>query len=273
MHNALRSHIEAKVADAVLDTSPFPHFIVEKFFPDDIYKDILRYNPFKSNHGQEWLDRQSSANVSSKTPYYARKQINFHKDDVFNAPPAEQQFWKEIKDCFLSDNWFVRLVFSKYPDYFIIRYGDLTKESDFFSLLNKEFFLQRHEPGFYIGPHTDIPTRVFTCIFSFAEREGFEEYGTQLLAHKDRLTRCWGCDHYTQDNFIVKKVAPYKPNNVFLFFKTRQSFHSVRAITDEVPNQRYGMQFQYWEQQGGLLRDLSVPQLMHFRRYKADKDA
>jgi hypothetical protein len=269
MRDDIRKHIESRFAEAALEKSPFPHFTIEKFFPDDVYGNILRYNPFKTNYGQEWLDRNSSSNVSARTPYHARKQINFHKNDVFNAPPAEQQFWKEIKDCFLADNWFERLVFQKFPDYFMLRFGDLTKEPDFFSLLNKELFLQRHEPGFHIGPHTDIPTRVFTCIFSFAEREGFEEYGTQLLVHKDRLTRCWGCDHYGPDDFTVKKVAPYKPNNFFLFFKTRQSFHSVKAITEDVPNQRYGMQFQYWEHPAGLFRDLSVPQLMHFKRYKA----
>lgn len=266
MLNVIRNHIETKVSQATLEISPFPHLIIENFFPDDVYKDILRFNPFKANYGKEWLDRSQSARVSSKTPYFARKQINFHRNDEFDAPATEQAFWKNIKDCFLLDNWFERLIFKKYPEYFTLRFGDLTQAPDFFQLLNKELFLQRHEPGFYIGPHTDIPSRIFTCIFAFAESEGFEEYGTQMLVHKDRLARCWGCDHYAPDDFIVKKIAPYKPNNFFLFFKTRQSFHSVRAITEEVPNQRYGMQFQFWEQPTGLFRDLSVPHLMHFKR-------
>ena len=76
------------------------------------------------------------------------------------------------------------------------------------------------------------------------------------------LIRCWGNDHYAPDNFVVKGIAPYKPNNFLLFFKTRQSFHSVKAITNEVPNQRYGMQFQFYEPGNGLFKDLSVPDLM-----------
>jgi hypothetical protein len=111
-----------------------------------------------------------------------------------------------------------------------------------------------------------VGTRVFTCIFSFAEREGFEEYGTELLAHKDKLVRCWGNDHYKPDDFVVKKIAPYKPNNFLLFFKTRQSFHSVKAITNDVPNQRYGMQFQFYEPAGGVFKDLSVPDLMMIKQ-------
>jgi hypothetical protein len=85
-------------------------------------------------------------------------------------------------------------------------------------MFRKELFLQRHEIGYHIGPHTDIPTRVFTCIFSFAERPGFERFGTELLAHKDRMVRCWGNDHYDMSDFVVRKVAEYKPNNFFLFF-------------------------------------------------------
>jgi hypothetical protein len=167
-----------------------------------------------------------------------------------------------LKNCFLGSNWFEGLVAKKYSEYFRIRFGDLVEEPKFLTYFRKELFLQRHEPGYYIGPHTDIPTRVFTCIFSFAAGPGFEDLGTQLLAHKDPLVRCWGNDHYSPDDFVIKKLAPYTANNFLLFFKTRQSFHSVKDIGNEVPNQRYGMQFQFYEPGGGLFKDLSVPDLL-----------
>jgi hypothetical protein len=258
----IRGRFELKLEAARLEMSPFPHVIIEDLFHDDVYEKILRYNPFKANAGAEWFKRSVSANVSSRTPYYARKQINFHAGQPFDAPSAEQAFWESIKGCFLSDDWFERMVHDKFSDYFSVRFGDLTHESDFYSLFKKELFLQRHEPGFYIGPHTDVPTRIFTCIFSFAEGPGFEQFGTELLAPKDRLKRCWGLDHYPPTEFTVEKLAPYKPNNCLIFFKTRHSFHSVRAIDDTVPNQRYGMQFQYYEPGDGLFNDLSKPDLM-----------
>lgn len=184
------------------------------------------------------------------------------------ADEEEQSFWEPIKSCFLNDHWFERLVFNKYREYFTIRFGELVESEDFFELFKKEFFLQRHEPGYYIGPHTDVPTRVFTCIFSFADRNGFEEYGTQLCSPKDRMVRCWGNNHYAPEDFIVEKVAPYKPNNFLLFFKTRQSFHAVKAIDDRVPNQRYGMQFQFYEPSRGLFTDLSEPDLFVTKHHK-----
>jgi len=262
----LRAHIEAKFEEATLDLSPFPHMIIPNFFPDAVFNRLLEYNPFRGNKGEEWLSKAKSKDVSARTPYHARKQINFHKDQPFDAPAEQLAFWNEIKDCFLNDNWFPNLVIEKFPMFFRLRFGDLTDEADFPALFTRELFLQRHEPGYNIGPHTDIPTRVFTCIFSLAERDGYEQYGTELLSHKDRMTRCWGNDHYHSDGFEVKKLAPYKPNNFLLFFKTRHSFHSVPIIPEDVPNQRYGMQFQFYEPYPGIFSDLSAPDLMVNRR-------
>ncbi|QJU57616.1 2OG-Fe(II) oxygenase [Sphingomonas sp. AP4-R1] len=258
----IRAHVERKIAGATLESSPFPHLVISDFFPDDVYQRIIQFNPFQRNVGVQWLSREYSAEVSSATPYYARKQINFHADQEFDAPEDQREFWSTIRNIFLDDEWFPYLIIKKTPDIFSLRFGDLVNDPDFVSLFRRELFLQRHEQGYYIGPHTDIPTRVFTCIFSFASEEGWDEYGTELLAPKDRLVRCWGNDHYGPEGFEVRKVAPYRPNSFLLFFKTRQSFHSVRTITPEVPNQRYGMQFQFYEPWGGLFKDLSSPALM-----------
>ncbi len=261
---ALRAHVEARFAGTDVERSPFPHLVVADFFPADVYADILRFNPFRELAGSEWLPAGASDSVSARTPYFARKQLDLLPDEPFALAPEAAAFWRLIRTCFLADEWFERLVLAKYEEYFWLRFGDLVGKDDFFALLRKQFFLQRHEPGFHIGPHTDLPTRVFTCIFSFADRAGFEEYGTQLLAHKDRLVRCWGTDHHAADDFVVRKLVPYRPNHFLLFFKTRHTFHAVPAIDERVPNQRYGMQFQLHEPPQGLFRDLSAPKLMHF---------
>lgn len=270
MHSAaagsLRRHIQRRLEGSEVQHSPFPHIVVGDFFPADVYADILRLNPFRDHAGAEWLPREESSNVSARTPYHARKQIDLVSNPFAGAPAGAAEFWADLRDTFLAGSWFARLVFATYEEYFRLRFGDLVDDEDFFSLMRTDMFLQRHEPGFHIGPHTDLPTRIFTCIFAFAERDGFDRYGTQLLAHKDRLVRCWGKDHYTPEDFVVRKLVPYRPNNFLLFFKTRHSFHSVAAVDQDVPNQRYGMQFQFHEPPGGVFRDLSVPHLMHFPR-------
>ena len=258
----LKQHIEHKIHNADIVHFPFPHLIIENFFPEDIYEHILSDNPFKYNTGKEWINKGRSEKLKTGTPYSARKQINFHANIQLNMDPDAIEFWNNLKKIFLNDNWFEKLVLSKYREYFIIRFGEIVNNDKFFSFFRKELFLQQHDMGYFIGPHTDIPTRVFTCIFSFADKPGYEEYGTEICVPKNPRIRCWGNNHYSPENFIIKKVAPYKPNNFLLFFKTRQSFHSVRLIDKDVPNKRYGMQFQLYEPPGGIFKDLSEPDLL-----------
>lgn len=40
------------------------------------------------------------------------------------------------------------------------------------------------------------------------------------------------------------------------------SFHAVREIGPDVPHQRWGMQYLYYEPPGGVFHDLSMPDLM-----------
>jgi hypothetical protein len=109
---------------------------------------------------------------------------------------------------------------------------------------------------------------VFTCIFAFADQPGYGELGTQFVRPRDRRARCWGDLHHDHADFEVATVAKYVPNNFVVFFKTRQSFHSVKQLAGEVPNQRYGMQLAYYEPQDGVFRELSRPDLMQDRTQK-----
>jgi hypothetical protein len=267
----IRAHIESVFAEAYIEPNPFPHLMIENFFPEDIFQSILNLNPFLFSQGEEWISRKKTEdrNRITSTPYHLRKQVNFHKGPQKMPTREAQEFWDTIQFCFISgDHWFEKLVLEKYKVYFQIRFGALVDDPNFFDYFKTEFFLQRHTPGYYLGPHTDIPTRVFTCLFSFAESSGFEEYGTQICVPKDPLDRCWGNSHYSWDNFEVVKVAPYKPNNFFLFFKTRHSFHAVKKIDIEIPNQRYGMQFQFYEPAGGVFHDMSTPDLMQVKHHR-----
>lgn len=256
MKEQVRNHIEEKFQQAELHLLPFPHLIIDAIFPDSVYEKILEYNLFRQNDGEEWASRAAMRKIKTRTPYDHRRQINFHANDEFDATAEQREFWDCLSACFLEDNWFIDLVYHKFPDYFVIRFGEYFEPGNYGSF-NRQLFLQRHEPGYFIGPHTDIPTRIFTCIFSFADAPGFDSYGTQLLRHKDPRKRCWGNDHYGFEDFELVKTSPYLPNHFLLFFKTTQSFHAVKTVDEDVPNQRYGMQFQFYEQPKGTFLDMS----------------
>jgi hypothetical protein len=246
----IRAHIERKFADVEVELLPYPHIIMADFFPADVYEKIIDLNLFHDNRGAEWFTKEqlTRGNKREISPYDHRLQINFHVGHKYEATPETKQFWRSVSDVFLADQWFTKLIYSKFPAYFLLRYGELVNQPNFFDMFRRENFLQRHEPGYYIGPHTDIPTRVFTCLFTFADKPGSEEAGTLLLRHKDPNVRCEGVQHYTNwEDFEVVKEAPYRPNGFMLFFKTPQSWHAVRKITEDCTNQRFGMQFQFYE--------------------------
>jgi hypothetical protein len=265
---AVRDHIEAKLAAATLERFPSPHLVVEGFFPDDVYDRMLECNPFRRNDGRHWLAPDKMKRVRQPTPYDRRRQVDLEKPE-FDAPDDEKRFWSALAGALLGDDWLAWQVYETYPPFFDLRFGEAVLDREFFGRLRHTMFVQRHDADFSLGPHTDAPHRVFTCIFALASGTGFERYGTQFLRPHDPDARCWGDLHHDPADFDVATVVPYAPNTGVIFFKTRQSFHAVPLIDQEIPGQRYGMQLAYYEPPGGLLQDLSRPDLMENRTSRA----
>lgn len=238
--------------------------MVADVLPESVYARILEYNPFKTNPGREWATAKTMRRLRQPTPYDHRRQINFETDE-YDASDGVKRFWADLSGAFLADDWIARAAYEAYPAYFDVRFGEAVLEPQFFRRLQRRLFVQRHEPGFSLGPHTDSPHRVFTCIFSFASETGFERYGTQFLRPKDPDVRCSGDLHHNYEDFDVVAEAPYAPNSLVLFFKTRQSFHCVPYIEPGIPNDRFGMQIGYYEPPTGVFKDLSRPDLMEKR--------
>jgi len=93
----VRKHIEGKLSEATIEQHPFDHLVIEDFFPAEVFDRLIEFSPFRRNAGVEWQTREASADVTSKTPYHARKQINFHADQDFEAPEDQLEFWAGLK--------------------------------------------------------------------------------------------------------------------------------------------------------------------------------
>ena len=72
----MKQHLERKIANADLSHFPFPHMIIENFFPDDVYEKILAFNVFKWTAGREWMSKEDMLLNKNVTPYDHRMQIN-----------------------------------------------------------------------------------------------------------------------------------------------------------------------------------------------------
>lgn len=262
----IRDHIAKRLLESKIDHDPSPHFMVSDIFPDEVYQDILRLNPFQEQAGQEWQTKAQSAIKRQGTPFHLRKQIALERAQFENRDVAV--LYDTIVTALVGDNWFARQVQAKYPEFFDIRFGVSARDQDFFSGLRRMLIVQRHDRDYEIGPHTDSPHRVFTAIFAFAQGPGFEQYGTQFDRPVDRALCCSGDLHHRFDDFETVKVADYAPNRLVVFFKTRHSFHSVRRIDTDIPGDRFGMQLGYYETGRGLFHDISRPDIMVDRTAK-----
>jgi len=85
-----------------------------------------------------------------------------------------------------------------------------------------ETLLIRDMPGYKIGPHTDSPVKVISALFYLI---GQEE--TSLYTPKEKDFRCKGGPHYPFEKFNKVGTMKFKPNSMFAFLKTDNSFHGV----------------------------------------------
>lgn len=260
----LRAHIAAKLENQAVTVFPTPHLVIPSFFPEDVFAGIMKFNPFQANRGKEMVDPKAMKKVRQDTPYDRRKQIDIEREQ-FSAGAEGKRFWTVVSEALMGGDWLAKQVYKLYPPFFDLRFGEAVLSPTFFGQLRRKLVLQRHDPGFRIGPHTDAPHRVFTCIFAFADGPGYEEYGTEFVRPRDPLVRCWGDLHHNREEFEVVNVANYARNSFLVFFKTRHSFHSVKPLVAGIPNDRYGAQLSYYEPSGGLFRDLSRPDMMENR--------
>jgi hypothetical protein len=265
--DALRAHLAAKIADQKVEVFPTPHLVIPNLMPEPVFEQILAFNPFGANKGKAWVSKDTMKKVRQDTPYDHRNQIDVEKDQYSGSNDAKA-FWRDLSFALMNEDWLAKQIYALYPPYFDLRFGELVQQPDFFSLLRRKLVVQRHEPGFFMGPHTDAPHRVFTCIFAWSAEPGFEQYGTTFQRPTNPLQRCWGDLHHKDADFSQVKTAPYARNSFLVFFKTRHSFHGVPKLAAGIPGDRYGAQLAYYEPSGGLFQDLSRPDLMENRTAK-----
>ena len=122
----------------------------------------------------------------------------------------------------------------------------MCKENTWYNHVVQEWFVQKHDVGYFIGPHTDRLDRVFTNIWTFAKDDDHHELGTSLYVPQDGDISHGG-RHFGFEGFTKVKQMPFAPNCLFVFFKSRFAFHAVDKINKVDETKRYGMQIQVYE--------------------------
>jgi hypothetical protein len=138
-------------------------------------------------------------------------------------------FWTELTRWLLGTGIYQALI-EKLQRHIDTRLNDAgVSEADFFP----EALIVEDHSSYQIGPHTDAAHRLMSLLFYCPDSPNLEHLGTSIYVPKEHGFKCKGGPHYSFAKFDRVTTMPYRPNSLFAFMRTDESFHGVEPITDQ----------------------------------------
>ena len=223
MSSTAEEHVIYKIANTPIRTYPYPHIYVENVFPEDFYAQ-LRAN---------WPDPKAFTSLADTGRVYTgtyveRFVVPFKVPDIAKLSGDRRGFWNEFGNWFMADR-FRETMIAKFHSYAQQRFGDGLKHCRF----ETDSLIVRDKTNFSIGPHSDAQHRLLSMLFYCPDDTSMSHLGTSIYVPLDPDFRCAGGPHYPHKKFRKVITMEYKPNSLFAFFKTDNSFHGVEPIKDE----------------------------------------
>lgn len=239
------SHIEAHINQAFdaapLEMDPFPHVVVEKWLPDDVYDRVIDAMPpsifFAHDRDQHW-------NVPfGVAPLYSRQVWAFIANEivgkmVHNA--LNRKFTCVIRE-------YVRSFCPAMPANM-----DLTLHPS-----DGRIMLRR--PGYHLEPHRDPKWGFVTGIVYLARQGDNESHGTQLYRVKDDSQAPSSRVYYVPpDNCEMVKDVPFRANTMLVFLNSVGA-HGASIPSDQPKDlERYIYQFRLGPDSKAINRLISL---------------
>ncbi|MDP1682152.1 MAG: hypothetical protein Q8L39_10325 [Burkholderiales bacterium] len=223
MSSNAEQYVIYRVLNAPLNEYPYPHLYIENIFPFDFYQ-LLRENwPVANN----FVSLANTGRVSSGD-YKERHVIRFTPSEIEKLQNGRQAFWKEMATWFLGKNFMVSLI-DKFRPQIESRLG---MSIDHFSFQPDSLIVRDHS-RYEIGPHTDLPHRLLSLLFYCPQDSSRAHLGTTIYTPIDKSFTCVGGPHYPFEMFEKVVTMEYKPNSLFAFLRTNNSFHGVEPIIED----------------------------------------
>jgi len=209
------SHFIQRLDAAKVELDPFPHFYLENVFPDDYYQELLRNLP--STDVYENLYEVTDLKLDH---FRHRNQRDMDAGWTQRLPSELQPFWTSF------NNWFLG------PDLAQAVLGSFRSQRSLWPEVSVESQFIRHRAGYFLGPHSDLYTKLVVLLIYLAPDNSAEHLGTSLYRPKDPTFKCPDSKHYPFADFIRVKTAPYKPNSLLAFMRSDISFHGLEPLSE-----------------------------------------
>ncbi len=223
--------------NAVFDYEPYPICYVPNAMAEADYETLRKSYPklelfeFKPVLGNKY----SLSEVNNREGYFSFLKQNPEWQKLFEKIKSKE-FIVEILEFLKQRN--IDLGIKDFG--YVITGQKFGKLRRFFSR-KKVFLKSRFEfsimqaNGGHIKPHTDAPNKIITLVFSFIGNDEWNEAwggGTDVLLPKDR-TKVYNQVNKQGEFADMEHVKTFNfnPNQLLLFIKTYNSWHSVSPMT------------------------------------------
>jgi hypothetical protein len=223
MSSTVEEFLIYQINNAPVREYPYPHIYVENVFPADFYAQLRANWPDPAE-----LTSLADTGRVSKGSYRERFVLPFTPDGIDKLPDDRREFWSNFGSWFMAER-FRDSIIAKFESYAQRRFDEYRK----YCYFEVDSLLVCDKTQFSIGPHSDAPHRLLSLLFYCPDDASMSHLGTSIYVPCNPEFRCKGGTHHPFKNFNRVTTMAYKPNSLFAFFKTDNSFHGVEPITDE----------------------------------------
>lgn len=216
-------HFIDRLSTAEVMRDPYPHYFIEQVFPDDYYRELLNHLPETSVY--ENLYEVTDLKLDH---FRHRDQRDMNEGWTEKLPGDLKQFWNSFNEWFLGPD-LAQSVLGSFADALRARFGERAS----WPAVSVESQLIRHRAGYFLGPHSDLHTKLVVLLLYLAPDNNAEHLGTSLYRPKDPGFTCPNSTHYPFEDFIRVKTAPYRPNSLLAFLRSDVSFHGLEPLSEQ----------------------------------------
>lgn len=206
-------HFIGRLRGARVESDPFPHYFLEQLFPEDYYRELLRHLP--SSDVYENLYEVTDLKLDH---FRHRDQRDMDQGWTDRLPNELRPFWTSFNEWFLGEE-LARAVMESFG----LAGPEISVESQFI----------RHRAGYFLGPHSDLYTKLVVLLLYLAPDNSAEHLGTSLYRPKQAGFSCPTSKHYPFEDFIRVKTAPYRANSLLAFVRSDISFHGLEPLSEQ----------------------------------------
>ncbi|RDI39947.1 hypothetical protein [Aquicella lusitana] len=196
-----------KITMAPIDHVPSDNIYMENILPPSLYSQILANLP--ADHDYDFINHPDAVLPDGTI---TRKLLDLSDESIKRMKSADQDFWKELKNIFVSEQ-LLKILVSKFRDRINDRYGPRWPEMVIVPILYRDF------AGYKINVHTDAPYKIATMQFYLPKDHTQIHLGTSFHQKID-------------GKFYLLKTNLFKPNSAYAFARTETSWHSVKQLAN-----------------------------------------